>query len=915
MLTSISAHRSTTASNVRRWGVTGVAVAALAVSGAVLPVAVGPAAAEDPPPSDQLRRMEYLDRGLVAVKVDSAVYLSWRFLGDEPDDTTFRVYRDGVAIADVATSTNYTDAAGTAGSAYSVAPVLDGVEGERSGELVPNASQFFDIPLQRPPAAIAPLLETFSRTVSDKVFEPVEMQLLRDVRELHENPDGVLPAEYNAIVDRFRVKFNDPEWKPKAKFANPADMVTPGRFRMSDALFAELDAAFTRYVDELDRGPRLNWLRNADGSIATQSATYTPGDATVGDLDGDGDYELVLKWNPSNQRDSSQYGSTAPALIDAYTLEGELLWRVNVGYNIRAGAHDTQLVVADFDLDGKSELIIKTADGTTSGSVVDGEYVVNDVIGRAEATPAKIAEYIAAGDAESLDEYYDGLNTYAVSWILPGGSTPPEENVRQWGKVYVHGVIGTSNEYLTAFDGETGRVIDTVDYAFPYGEPNWGAAPVDHRGASFLNPVRDGGPGEPPQVPVPPSELPDPYWVNEETRWGFYPWGDHQGNRANRFIAGIAWLDGERPSAIMGRGYYARATVAAYTLEDGELVPGNTFDSETFPDPELYHHKGAQTITMSDIDLDGKDEIVFGALILEDDLSPRVVAGTWFPFPEPPVNVNLTEAMHNPDADDRFNYLGHGDAFHVGDFNPDNSGPEVFLTAEQPADFHSIGPDGQTGLGYRPSAAVYDPETGEVLVGMYSLAGDLERGVAANIDPNQPGAEYWTNGFVWSAVTGERYCANASGAAGLPHNFLLYWDGDLQRELLDGNTISKANTDYETLPTVVGDTNLLVAQGATGTNDGGRNSPIVSADLFGDWREEVVWRVGTDTLRIATTTIPTEHRIRTLMHDPQYRLSVASEGSVYNQPPHPGFFLDDDTTTYPLPTRRTDIDVSRITGG
>lgn len=182
---------------------------------------------------------------------------------------------------------------------------------------------------------------------------------------------------------------------------------------------------------------------------------------------------------------------------------------------------------------------------------------------------------------------------------------------------------------------------------------------------------------------------------------------------------------------------------------------------------------------MSDVDLDGRDEIVFGALILEDDLTPRVVAGTWFPFPVPEVNVNLTEQMHNPDADDRFSYLGHGDAFHVGDFNPNIAGPEVFLTAEQPADFKSIGPDGQKGFGYRPSAAIYDPRTGEVLVGMYSLAGDLERGVAANIDPNQPGAEYWTNGYVWSAITGERLYANASGPAGLPYNFLLYWDGDL----------------------------------------------------------------------------------------------------------------------------------------
>jgi rhamnogalacturonan endolyase len=886
-------------------------IAILMVSAAVAPTGTGAWAAGNQ--SDQpLRRMEHLDRGLVAVTVETGVYLSWRFLGDEPDATTFRVYRDGARIAEVADSSNYSDPGGTADSTYAVAPVIEGVEGERSAALAPQSEQYFDIPLQRPPAAPAPLLETFPRTVTDKVFEPVDMQLLRDVREAYGNERGLRPSEFNVLIDRFRVHFGDPRWKPRTRFIDPEYMVRPGRFRISPPLFEELDAAFTRYVDELDRGPRLNWLRNPDGSIATQTATYTPGDATVGDLDGDGDYELVLKWNPSNQKDSSVYGSTSPAIVDAYTLEGTLLWRINVGYNIRAGAHDTQLVVADLDLDGRAELVIKTADGTTAGHLVDGQFVASDVIGRAGAAPDRIAEYIAAGDAPSLDEYYDGLNTYAVSWIIPGGSTPPEQNHRQWGKVYVHGVIGTSNEYLTAFDGVTGRVIDTVDYAFPYGEPNWGAAPVDHRGASFLNPVRDGGPGEPPQVPVPPEEIPDPYWVDEQTRWGFYPWGDHQGNRANRFIAGIAYLDGERPSAIMGRGYYARATVAAYTLEDGELVLGDTFDSETYPEPELYHHKGAQTITMSDVDLDGRDEIVFGALILEEDLTPRTVAGTWFPFPVPEVNINLTQQMHNPDADDRFSYLGHGDAFHVGDFNPGMAGTEVFLTSEIPADFNSIGPDGEKGFGYRPSASVYDPRTGDVLVGMYSAAGDLERGVAANIDPNQPGAEYWTNGFVWSAITGERLYANASGSAGLPHNFLLYWDGDLQREILDGNTISKANTDYDQVPEVVGDTNLLVAEGATGTNDGGRNSPIVSADLFGDWREEVVWRVGTDTLRVYTTTIPTEHGIRTLMHDPQYRLSVASEGSVYNQPPHPGFFLDEDIATYPLPAQRDDIDVSPV---
>lgn len=858
-----------------------------------------------------VRRMEHLDRGLVAVKVPSGVYLSWRFLGDEPDGTTFRLYRDGVRIAEVSDSTNFSDVGGRATSVYAVAPVIDGVEQARSPDLAPQAQQFFDIPLQQPAASVTPRLEVFPRTVSGKLYEPVDMQLLRDARDARANKAGLSRAEYDALLSRFRLRLGESSWAPRTQF-DREPQVSRGRRRIGAKLFSELEAAFTRYVDQLDRGPRLKWLKNADGSIQTQTATYTPGDATVGDLDGDGDYELVLKWNPSDAKDSSVSGFTSPTIIDAYRTDGTLLWRVDVGYNIRSGAHDVQLVVADLNLDGKSELVIKTADGTRTGVMQNGQYVVRDVIGRTAATPDKIRGYISTGNERALDEYLDGMNSYAIAWVVPGGSTPTAQNVRQWGKVYVNGAIGESNEYLTAFDGETGRVIDTVAYAFPYGARNWGAAPVDHRGASFTNPVRDGGPGEPPQVPVPPSELPDPYWTNEKTRWGHYPWGDHLGNRANRFVAGIAWLDGRRPSAIMGRGYYARATVAAYSLVGNKLVLGPTFDSERFPDPELYHHRGAQTVTMSDVDLDGMDEIVYGALILESDLKPKVVAGTWFPFPAPTPGVNLTQQMHNPDADDRFNHLVHGDAFHVGDFNPNIAGPEVFLTAEQPADFHAVGRDGKTGLGYRPSAAVYDPRTGRVLVGLYSLQGDLERGVAANIDSNSPGAEFWTDGNVWSAITGEKLYANAPGPTALPYNFLLYWDGDLQRELLNGPTISKANTNYTTRPHSVGATNLMVAQGATGTGDGGRNSPIVSADLFGDWREEVVLRIGTSALRVYTTTIPTKHKIRTLMHDPQYRLSVASEGSVYNQPPHPSFFLDDDTRTYPLPARRTDIDVSPL---
>ncbi|MFI6762414.1 rhamnogalacturonan lyase [Micromonospora sp. NPDC050417] len=859
-------------------------VALLAALPLVATGLVAPSAAvADPGPG--LRQLEFLDRGLVAVKVDGGVYLSWRFLGDEPDDVAYRVYRDNKLVATVTGSSNYTDAAGTATSAYRVAAIVNGVTRPKSAAVTPLSQQYQDIQLKQPPAAITPVLETYATTVSGKQYEPVNMDLLRHIREAHENPAGVTEAEFAALIAPFRTYFGDPSWAPKNPFGTRNTWKGGDRYGISDKLFAELDKAFTRYVDELDRGPKLAYAKNPDGTLRTNTATYSANDASVGDLDGDGSYELILKWDPSDSKDSSAYGFTAPAIIDAYKLDGTLLWRVNVGYNIRAGAHDTQLVVADFNGDGRSELIIKTADGTTTGKVLaDGSYQVRDVVGNKQATADKIQSYIRSGDEAKLDKFTDAMNTYSVSWVLPGGNTPPEQNVRQWGKVYTYGPIGTSNEYLTAFDGATGRVLDTVDYAFPYGEPNWGAAPVDHRGAFFK------------------AEI-DPYWQNPETQWGYFPWGDPQGNRSNRFLAGVAYLDGVHPSAIMARGYYAKTTVAAYSMRGNKLVLGNTFDSDRLPDPKVGEERGVHSLMVADVDGDAKDEIVYGAMVLDDNLAIKTVANTWFPSPPPATNVDLTPQIKNPDQNAKFVYLAHGDAMHIGDLNPDRPGQEVFLVQEawnawQDAKDRA----GNTVDGVRPGGGVYDPVTGELMTAFYA-GKDNGRGAADNIDPNSPGAEYWSNGSVYSAVTGERLY----GAGNLPQNFLIYWDGDLTRELLDSNRISKANTNYTTRPSTVNKTDLLVATDAS-SNNGSKSTPTLTADLFGDWREELVLRVGNDKLRLYTTTIPTEHKIRTLMHDPQYRNQVACENITYNQPPHPSFYLD---PAYPLPARRTDIDVAK----
>ena len=105
---------------------------------------------------------------------------------------------------------------------------------------------------------------------------------------------------------------------------------------------------------------------------------YSANDASVGDVDGDGQYEIFLKWEPWNAHDNAHDGYTDPVFIDCYRLDGTLLWRINLGRNIRAGAHYTQFMVYDFDGDGRAEMMCRTADGTIDGtSTVIGDSVAD----------------------------------------------------------------------------------------------------------------------------------------------------------------------------------------------------------------------------------------------------------------------------------------------------------------------------------------------------------------------------------------------------------------------------------------------------------------------------------------------------------------------------------------------------------
>jgi rhamnogalacturonan endolyase len=471
--------------------------------------------------------------------------------------------------------------------------------------------------------------------------------------------------------------------------------------------------------------------------------TYSANDCSVGDVDGDGDYEFIVKWDPSNAKDNSQSGYTGNVYLDCYQTNGTRLWRIDLGRNIRAGAHYTQFLVYDFDGDGKAELACKTADATIDG--------VGTVIGSASADYRNSSGYVLSGP-----------------------------------------------EYLTVFNGQTGAAMATTNY------------------------------------------LP--------ARGTVSSWGDSYGNRVDRFIAAVAYLDGTRPSMVFGRGYYTRLVRVAWDWRNGALTQRWTFDSNTSGN-SAYAGQGNHQMTVGDVDGDGRDEIINGSSAINDN-----GAGLWA------------------------NGMGHGDALHMSDMNPDRAGLEIWQPYESP------GSNGQVG------AALVDARTGARIFTVAEASADVGRGVAADIDPRYKGYECW-------ASRGNLYtCTGTSITTSKPSmNFAVWWDADLQRELLDNITISKWNYSSSSAST------LLTATGCA-SNNSTKATPNLSADILGDWREEVILRTSDNSaLRIFTTTITATNRIYTLMHDPQYRVAIAWQNAAYNQPPHPGFYLGGDMAAPPTP--------------
>lgn len=479
--------------------------------------------------------------------------------------------------------------------------------------------------------------------------------------------------------------------------------------------------------------------RPAGGRTASGGYHYSPGDCSVGDLDGDGQYELIVKWDPSNGKDNSQGGYTGNVFLDAYELTGQFLWRIDLGVNIRAGGHYTQYMVYDFDGDGMAELACKTAPGTK-----------------------------------------DGLG----SNVLMNSDSPTADYRNS------SGYILTGPEYLTIFNGKTGGQINTVAY----------------------NPLRG----------------------------TVSSWGDSYGNRVDRFMACVAYLDGIHPSLVMCRGYYTRTTLAAFDLINGKLVQRWFYDSGTTSGVGAYG-QGNHNLSVADVDNDGKDEIIYGASAIDNDGKLLYRTG-----------------------------LGHGDAMHLSDLDPDIDGLEVWEIHEST----------NAAYGYE----LHSAETGKILWGT-KTGTDNGRGCSADIDGTKRGHEMWS-----SSGPNVYTCKGDSLSPSKPSvNFRIYWDGDLLDELLDGTKLDKWSSTTKSAGRLFTLYNYGNAQSINGT----KATPCLSADVLGDWREEIFMMNSVDSSKIQffTTTIPSPYRIPTLMHDPVYRLGVAWENNCYNQPPHLGYWL------------------------
>ena len=705
---------------------------------------------------------EKLNRGLIAVKTKTGIFLGWRLLADEVSgygDTgvtgsNFRVYRNGKCIAEVSSSTNYLDAEGTVTDSYQVAAVRDGKEEEacRSAGAWRSGENYIDIPLQIPSSGLTPVREAYS---------------------------------------------------------------------------------------------------------------YNANDMSIADVDGDGEYEYILKWDPTNSHDVSQKGYTGKCYIDCYKLDGRLLWRLDMGVNIRAGAHYTQFMVYDFNGDGKAEMAVKTAPGTRMTTYLPNGRVKEEFYITLPEEDARRGVSNADNYVCSREDYYNHLVQRFMNW-----HEEPEVKAGRW-HATLEECFGIDKRYkypLKLRDAE-----ELVDYFIHEYAPS--RSPKNEldkfEGFIFKGPeylTMFAGSGQ--ELETIPFKFGR---VDDGLMWGDYAMKRIEPcNRVDRFLSGVAYLDGERPYLIVCRGYYTRTTIVAYDFFEGHFREYFAIDSGFVPMKNPFNDnphtaqgsdpvygslagQGNHSLSAADVDGDGCQEIIYGAAVIDHDGSLLYSSYDYLP-------------------DGTYAKLGHGDSMHVAKIDPDRPGLEIFNVFE-----------GATEAPY--GYALRDAETGKVLFGEYAEC-DLGRCMIGDINPKVRGLQVWADEKVYSCK-GEELTD-----APLSTNQCIHWAADLSTQVLDGCDYVHGEHRGVVNDNVHG---VMLDPKNMAVNNGTKGNACLVADIFGDFREELVLRKADNTaIRIYTNVDLTEHKLFTLMHDIQYRTGVAWQNNCYNQPGYTSFYYAGD---------------------
>ena len=490
---------------------------------------------------------------------------------------------------------------------------------------------------------------------------------------------------------------------------------------------------------------------------ASLKSTYIPNDACCADVDGDGEVEILLKFD--NKEEGEQlYPKNGPTINGVETKEyamlaclkqdGTVLWWVNCGPNMGDFQNNEQNIVGyDWDMDGKAEVVMRLEEGSTV--------------------------HMADGTTYTIGA--DGKNgTSWTNYRIPKGSGSVE-----WFTYY-------GNEFLFYCEGATGKPYQCIEYPLKRLE----AGETDLKAA----------------------------------------WGDGYGHRSNKHFFGAPYLDGRHPSMFIGRGIYTRHKFIAYDVDPATHALNVRWKWTNNKPGSPWYGQGYHNYSIADVDWDGKDEIIWGSMVIDDNGKGLSTTG-----------------------------LGHGDAHHVGDLNPYVHGQEVFACNED-----------------NPANNYRDATTSKIYYRMTDT-NDAGRALAGNFYNTIPGSiGNGAHDTPISTVTNDHVTVNT---AGLGMNFRIYWDGDLQEECFDNITVSKPGVGT-----------LATFSGAY-SNNGTKATPCYQGDIFGDWREEVIERTSDYNIRIYTTTTPTEWRNYSLWYDHQYRNAMVWQPCGYNQPPHASYFL------------------------